>query len=61
MCVLIGDLPQPRSAASVRGLVMQATSKCPASTMEPSELDHAQTHCLCDRIGAADGLELIEK
>ena len=29
--------------------------------MEPSELDHAEAYCLCDRIGAADGLELVEK
>jgi hypothetical protein len=28
---------------------------------EPSELDHAEAHCLCDRIGAADSLELVEK
>src|SRR6266436_2478807 len=29
--------------------------------MDPSELDHAEAHCLCDRVGAADGLELVEK
>src|SRR6266404_9469233 len=30
-------------------------------TWTPSELDHAEAHCLCDRVGAADGLELVEK
>ena len=54
--------PKGRLLRVVVGLILLANaSQCPIANPKFSELDHPKAHCVCDRIGATDCLELVEK
>ena len=55
------DVARSRNANFHITLRLANASIRPISNMKPSELDHAEAHSLCDRVGAADGLELVDK